>query len=51
MELLSESLDISREIGDKQREGNQLNNLGEVSASLGNSEKAIEFFEKIGSPN
>jgi hypothetical protein len=51
-------LNLSRQIGSKEGEGNQLSGLGEIYSRLGNTERAIELyeasqsiFEQIGSPN
>ena len=37
---------IDREIGDRRGEGNDLGNLGNAYADLGDAKKAIEFYEQ-----
>lgn len=39
-------MDIARELGDRRSEGNQLGNLGNIFADLGNTHKAIEYYEQ-----
>ena len=57
MEYHQQALQISREIKDRQTEGNHLNNLGVVYERLGQPEKAkqhhiqaLAIFEQIKSP-
>jgi tetratricopeptide (TPR) repeat protein len=37
---------LHREIGDRRGEGNDLGNLGNAYAALGDARKAIEFYEQ-----
>ncbi|WP_242046796.1 tetratricopeptide repeat protein [Calothrix parietina] len=46
MEFYQQSLDIKREIGDRNGEGISLNNLGNAYNSLGQYQRAIEFFQQ-----
>ncbi|WP_292802683.1 tetratricopeptide repeat protein [Nostoc sp. NMS7] len=46
IEFLQQSLEIKREIGDRNGEGKSLNNLGNAYDSLGQYQRAIEFFEQ-----
>jgi len=39
-------LKIAREIGDRRGEGNALGNLGNAYAALGETKRAIEFYEQ-----
>jgi tetratricopeptide (TPR) repeat protein len=41
-----QSLDIAREIGDRQDEGNALGNIGNCYSSLGDYQKAIEHYQR-----
>lgn len=58
LDLIQQSLVILRDIGDEEGVGNQLGNLGEVSARMGRPDQAYELFmaslkifEEIESPN
>lgn len=42
-----QALKISREIGDRRGEGNQLGNLGNIYLYLGKTRKAIEYYKQI----
>jgi tetratricopeptide (TPR) repeat protein len=44
IEFYQQSLDIKREISDRNGEGASLNNLGNAYDSLGQYQRAIEFF-------
>jgi tetratricopeptide (TPR) repeat protein len=46
IEYHEKALDISRKIGDRKGEGNQLGNLGIVYSDLGQVEKAIDYYEQ-----
>ncbi|KEI69117.1 hypothetical protein A19Y_4470 [Planktothrix agardhii NIVA-CYA 126/8] len=46
IEFHQQSLTIAREIGDRNGEGNNLNNLGNAYHSLGQYQKAIEFYQQ-----
>jgi tetratricopeptide (TPR) repeat protein len=43
---IQQALDISRELGDREGEGNYLDSLGEVHAALGKEEEAAAYFEE-----
>ncbi|MGI2909842.1 tetratricopeptide repeat protein, partial [Tolypothrix sp. VBCCA 56010] len=46
IEFLQQSLEISREIGDRNGEGASLGNLGNAYNSLGQYQRAIEFLQQ-----
>ncbi|MBW2637871.1 MAG: tetratricopeptide repeat protein, partial [Deltaproteobacteria bacterium] len=46
IEYYEQALVISKEIGDRQGEGNHLGNLGNAYINLGQVEKAIEYYEQ-----
>ena len=43
---IGEALDIAREIGYRQGQGNYLGNLGNAYSDLGQVEKAIDYYEQ-----
>ncbi|MBC6434261.1 tetratricopeptide repeat protein, partial [Nostoc sp. HG1] len=46
IDFLQQSLDIAREIGDRNSEGKSLANLGNAYGSLGQYQQAIEFYQQ-----
>ncbi|WXT99576.1 MAG: hypothetical protein Ctma_0276 [Catillopecten margaritatus gill symbiont] len=46
IEYYQQALEISREIKDRQGEGNRLGNLGLAYARLGKVDKAIEYYQQ-----
>ena len=46
IEYYEQALKISREIGDRRGEGNDLGNLGIAYSDLGEPRKAIEYYEQ-----
>ena len=46
IEFYEQALNISREIGDRQSEGNNLRNMGNSYFNLGEPRKAIEFYDQ-----